>query len=118
MAKRRYDSVSPSTKPAGAPAPLTARKSKTRKTASPGPAFAPDLSLSVSYVSPSDLTEYAGNPRTHSPDQIEKIAESIKAFGFVSPLIVDPDSELIAMAASRRQSSSVSNAFLLFTSIT
>jgi DNA modification methylase len=50
----------------------------------------------VSYVSPSGLTDYSNNPRTHSPDQIQQIAESIAAFGFVSPLIVDRDGELIA----------------------
>jgi DNA modification methylase len=70
-------------------------------------AFAPDLSLAVSYVSPTELTEYGNNPRTHTPDQIEKIAESIKAFGFVSPLIVDPNGQLIAghgrLAAAKLQ---------------
>ena len=93
MTKRLNISASPATKPAViAPAPVRA----TREIAKPGLAFAPDLSLAVSYVSPTELTEYSNNPRTHSPDQIQKIAESIKAFGFVSPLIVDTDGELIA----------------------
>jgi DNA modification methylase len=59
-------------------------------------AFASHLSLAIRYISPSELIEYPNNPRAHSPDQIEKISESIKAFGFVSALIVDPEGELIA----------------------
>jgi hypothetical protein len=47
-------------------------------------------------VPPSDLKAYSKNPRIHAPDQIQKIAESIKAFGFINPLIVDHDRELIA----------------------
>jgi hypothetical protein len=83
MTKRFNNSASPATKPAIiAPAPVRAPQ----EIAKPGLAFAPDLSLAVSYVSPTELTEYGNNPRTHTPDQIEKIAESIKAFGFVSPL--------------------------------
>jgi hypothetical protein len=93
MTKRFNNSASPATKPAIiAPAPVRAPQ----EIAKPGLAFAPDLSLAVSYVSPTELTEYGNNPRTHTPDQIEKIAESIKAFGFVSPLIVDPNGQLIA----------------------
>jgi hypothetical protein len=96
MAKRRNISASHATQTAGASAPICIRRAKKRETANPGSAFAPDLSLAVSYASPSGLTEYASNPRTHSPDQIEKIAESIKAFGFISPIIIDGDKELIA----------------------
>lgn len=35
------------------------------------------------------LREYEGNARTHSPAQIQKIAGSIKRFGFNNPIIVD-----------------------------
>ena len=48
-----------------------ARTSKSGKTRTPRSTFAPDLSLTVSYVSPTELTEYGNNPRTHSPDQIQ-----------------------------------------------
>jgi ParB-like chromosome segregation protein Spo0J len=52
--------------------------------------------LAITHVPLSSLTEYGNNPRTHSPEQIQQIAESIKAFGFISPLIVDPAGVLIA----------------------
>jgi hypothetical protein len=93
MAKRRDVSASAPTKRSSISEP---RKSTTREIANPGAAFAPDLSLGIAYMSVSELTEYDKNPRTHSSDQIQQIAESIKAFGFVSPLIVDLERQLIA----------------------
>jgi hypothetical protein len=36
------------------------------------------------------------NARTHSPKQIRQIADSIRAFGFTSPLLVDEHLNLIA----------------------
>jgi hypothetical protein len=73
-----------------------ARTSKSGKTRTPRSTLASELLLAVTYFSPSDLVEYADNPRTHTPDQIQKIAESIKAFGFVSLILVGRDGELIA----------------------
>lgn len=96
MAKRRNISASPATKSAGAPAPTRTRRAATREIANPGPPSVPDFSLAISYMSPSELTEYRNNPRAHSPDQIQKIAESMKAFGFISPVIIDAEGELIA----------------------
>ncbi|WP_202968007.1 DNA methyltransferase [Methylocystis sp. SB2] len=58
--------------------------------------LAPELALKVSYVDPVDLRVYAKNPRSHSANQINRIAECIKAFGFVSPLLVDTEGKLIA----------------------
>jgi len=43
-----------------------------------------------------DLVPYAQNSRTHSPAQIEKIAASIKEFGFINPVITDGDNGIIA----------------------
>ena len=37
-----------------------------------------------------------GNPRTHSKKQIRQIADSIKEFGFLSPVLVDKDYRIIA----------------------
>lgn len=56
----------------------------------------PDLNLVVAYVAPGTLKGYGRNARTHSKRQVEQIAESIRAFGFVSPLVVDEDGTLIA----------------------
>lgn len=43
-----------------------------------------------------DLVPYARNARTHSPEQITKIRASIREFGFVNPLIIDRDYNVIA----------------------
>ena len=47
-------------------------------------------------VSVSSLIPYARNSRTHSEDQVSKIAASIKEFGFLNPVIVDGESGIIA----------------------
>jgi len=43
-----------------------------------------------------DLKPYANNPRTHSKRQIEQIAESIKAFGWTNPVLIDDAGGVIA----------------------
>jgi len=43
-----------------------------------------------------DLIPYARNARTHSDEQIAKIASSIREFGFLNPVIVDGESGIIA----------------------
>lgn len=53
-----------------------------------------------------ELTPYAGNARTHSAKQIKQIAASIREFGFVNPVLVSDDGEIVAghgrvMAAKR-----------------
>jgi DNA modification methylase len=52
------------------------------------------------------LRPYARNPRTHSDDQVAKIAASIVEFGWTMPILVDDNREIIAghgrhLAASR-----------------
>lgn len=42
------------------------------------------------------LIPYARNSRTHSEEQITKIAASIKEFGFLNPVIVDGESGIVA----------------------
>lgn len=54
----------------------------------------------------SDLVPYARNSRTHSDEQVSKIAASIREFGFLNPVIVDGEGGIIAghgrvMAAQR-----------------
>jgi DNA modification methylase len=48
-------------------------------------------SMSVSMLKP-----YARNARTHSRKQIKKIAASIERFGFVNPVLIDEDHQIIA----------------------
>src|SRR4051794_2472244 len=42
------------------------------------------------------LVPYDKNPRLHSEDQVRQIASSIQEFGFVNPIIVDKDLNVIA----------------------
>lgn len=42
------------------------------------------------------LIPYENNARTHSPEQIEKIAKSIEQFGFINPVLIDGDYGIIA----------------------
>ncbi len=52
--------------------------------------------LQIQYVPPDRLRPYPGNARTHSRKQIKLIADSIKRFGFVNPILVTDDFEVIA----------------------
>ena len=42
------------------------------------------------------LRPYERNPRTHSPDQVTKIAASLLEFGWTNPILVDSDAGIIA----------------------
>ncbi len=44
----------------------------------------------------SDLIPYANNSRTHSDEQINQVAASIKEFGFTSPVLIDEDNGIVA----------------------
>ena len=44
----------------------------------------------------SDLIPYINNSRTHSDEQVNQIASSIKEFGFTSPILIDEQGGLIA----------------------
>lgn len=47
-------------------------------------------------VQVSKLVPYKNNARTHSQRQIEQIAKSIKSYGFVNPVLVDKENQIIA----------------------
>ena len=47
-------------------------------------------------ASVASLVPYARNSRTHSAHQVDKIAASIREFGFLNPIIVDGQSGIIA----------------------
>ncbi len=44
----------------------------------------------------SQLIPYANNARTHSPEQVNKLRSSLREFGFVNPVIIDTDFNVIA----------------------
>ena len=47
-------------------------------------------------VNVSELKELPRNARLHSADQLKQIAESIKRFGFLSPVVIDGDNVVVA----------------------
>lgn len=47
-------------------------------------------------VTIADLIPYARNSRTHSEEQVAKIAASIREFGFLNPVITDGDNGIVA----------------------
>jgi len=52
--------------------------------------------LNIEIVDIGDVKESNYNSRIHNEAQIEKIANSIAEFGFVNPIIIDEDNEIIA----------------------
>lgn len=58
-------------------------------------------------VSVAKLVPYQNNARTHSPAQIQKLRSSLREFGFVNPVIIDRDYNVIAghgrIAAAREE---------------
>lgn len=52
--------------------------------------------LNILVRSIGSLRPYAGNARTHSKKQIAQIAESIKRFGFVNPVLIGDDNQILA----------------------
>ena len=53
------------------------------------------------------LIPYANNARTHSPEQINKLRSSLRAFGFINPILIDRDYNVLAghgrLAAARAE---------------
>ena len=55
---------------------------------------APELKIELRQVG--ELIPYVRNSRTHSEAQVAEIAGSIKAFGFVNPVLISEDGDIIA----------------------
>lgn len=51
---------------------------------------------SIKRVSISELKPYENNAKRHGKRQIERLAASIKEFGFVSPILIDKNNVIIA----------------------
>ncbi|WP_430397425.1 site-specific DNA-methyltransferase [Ferrovibrio sp.] len=65
------------------------------------PNFAPStvseaLRLAIVSRAPAELTAYKRNARKHSRRQIQQIAASIRQFGFVNPVLIDAEAQIIA----------------------
>lgn len=52
--------------------------------------------LNIEYVKTKNLIPYVNNSRTHSDQQIQQVAASIKEFGFTNPILTDEDNGIIA----------------------
>jgi hypothetical protein len=62
-------------------------------------ARAPSASLTdlqIEYLPPERLRPSPNNSRTHSKKQLKQIASSIERFGFVNPVLISDDFEIIA----------------------
>jgi DNA modification methylase len=54
-----------------------------------------ELEACLEYVDVASLKPHPSNPRLHSSKQIKRIAESIRAFGFRMPVVIDATNRLI-----------------------
>ena len=52
--------------------------------------------LNITYLNIAALKPYARNPRTHSKKQLRQIANSIEAFGWTNPILIDAEGGVIA----------------------
>lgn len=52
--------------------------------------------LEINYIELKDLKPSLNNPKKHSEEQVTKIAESIKKFGFKIPILIGKDNRIIA----------------------
>src|ERR1700734_657632 len=64
--------------------------------ASTAPAFASLANLKIAYLPLDRLRPAANNARTHSKKQLKTIARSIERFGFVNPVLISDEDEIIA----------------------
>jgi ParB-like chromosome segregation protein Spo0J len=52
--------------------------------------------LVIEYGNPAQFKAYAYNARTHTPEQVEEIANAMGHFGFTNPMLIDENDEIIA----------------------
>ena len=53
------------------------------------------VEIQIEYRSVGDLVLDARNPRQHSQRQINQIADSIREFGFIMPVVADDDHQVV-----------------------
>ncbi len=52
--------------------------------------------LKIQNIKLSDIRAYKNNPKLHNRAQVAKIRESIREFGFINPVLLDENLEIIA----------------------
>jgi hypothetical protein len=65
-------------------------------TADARPLSGPASDLQIAYLAPERLHAAPNNARTHSKKQLKQLARSIERFGFVNPVLISDDFEIIA----------------------
>jgi len=50
----------------------------------------------IEYLPTDQVKPYGQNARTHTDHQISQISRSIEQFGFINPIVVDKNSEVVA----------------------
>jgi len=76
---------------------MSTRNPRARKSPSKAPSKpASRRHIQIVVRSPDDIKPNPKNPRVHSPKQVRQVADSIKQFGFVTPLLLDKNLRLIA----------------------
>ena len=50
----------------------------------------------IQLVDINSLSPYANNPRTHSEAQVDRLVQSLKQFGFVNPILIGDDGQIVA----------------------
>lgn len=55
-----------------------------------------DISVQIQYLPIDTLLPYALNNKDHSEDNVAEIARSIETFGFVNPVLIEPDNTIVA----------------------
>jgi DNA methylase/ParB-like nuclease domain len=79
-------------------APSESRGGKRSDTSAPADgvsALFRDLKLAIEYRPIGTLKAYATNPRSHPPEQLRLLSNSIRAFGLVMPVIIDENDILV-----------------------
>lgn len=54
------------------------------------------MKAQIEHLSVDSLIPYARNSRTHGPEQIAQLVASIREFGFLNPVLIDADGQIIA----------------------
>lgn len=52
--------------------------------------------LEIEYLPPDSITENPENPRQHPASQLRLLAKNIKGFGFINPIIIDQENQIVA----------------------
>lgn len=72
---------------------MTKKKAAKRKNKQPDKA---SDKMRIEFMPVAGLLPYVANARTHSPEQVKQIVDSILEFGFTNPVLIDANNELVA----------------------